>query len=355
MPHVCPRRLRQVLIPLVAILFLMPEPGPAQNVTPGSWCVLRRHSMFDPPSCYEFFLCDTKRDVQRCGLAGNGCGVGPMGLREGWEVDPNAHPQQAPGPYESWQGGDYVMSVLSRFGGDWYQCRGPRTLDLPRRTPVGGGPSEPGYCVLSKPIPNWPPNCYEFYLAAAGAGRVVIQNNMCLVTTQAAREGWLVDASMGGPFAQRGQAQAAHDRLNRFAGNFYGCSEGPDPNRGGPFDPLGRSWSVNEGEGLRYGATFIRINNSNVFAATFDGHQDPSNRVMISIDGARVIMHRDQAPLAGDRVGRRQCTYQGNLFSSPGSQDPDMAEGTLDCNFFDQYGIRHNIPWRARISGQRGQ
>jgi hypothetical protein len=244
MPLTFAKRVGLALVLIVSALLLLPEPAPAQQGTQGSWCVLRRRNIYEPASCFEFFLCDTTKDGQRCGLAGNACGVDPMGLREGWEVDPNAHPQRAPGPYETWQGGDYVMSVLSRFGGDWYQCRGPRTLDLPRRTPVGGGPSESGFCILSKPILNWPPNCFEFYLAAGGAGRVVIQGGACLVTTQAAREGWSVDLNMGGPHVQRAQAQAAHDRLNRFAGNFYGCSEGGTPP---PPPPIGGGGNSDSG------------------------------------------------------------------------------------------------------------
>jgi hypothetical protein len=353
MPLALARRFGPAWLLFVAAMFLLPESAPAQQGTPGSWCVLRRHNTYEPANCYEFFLCDTTKDTMRCGLAGNACGVGPMGLREGWEVDPNAHPLDTPGPYVTWQGADYVMTVLSRFSGDWYQCIGQRTKDLPRRTPVGDGPSEPGYCVLSKPIPQWPPNCFEFYLAAAGAGHAVIQGGVCLVTARAARENWTVDANMGGPFFERQQAQAAHDSLNRFAGNFYGCSEGGGDRR--PFDVLGRTWTVSEGEGLRYGASFTRIGNSNVFTAVFDGHNDPTNRVTISISGNGVLIQRDQAPLAGDNVGRRQCTYQGRLYSGAGSQDLDMAEGTLDCNFFGQYNIPHNIPWRARILGQRQQ
>ncbi len=365
MPFASAKRWGPAWALMALAILLLPGSAPTQQDERGDWCVLRRHNTAEPSSCFEFFLCDTIKDAQRCSRGGDACGIGPMGLREGWEVDPNAHPQRALGPYETWRGADYVMSVLSRYGGDWYQCRGPRTMELPRRTPVRDGPSEAGYCILGKPIPQWPPNCFEFYLAAAGAGRATIQGGVCFVTVLAAREGWAVDGNMGGPYAERGPAQAAHDRLNRYAGNFYGCSEDPSRGRQGgggggggdrrPFDILGRSWAVSEGEGLRYGASFTRIGDSNIFTASFDGHADPSNRVTISISGTEVVMQRDQAPLSGDRLPRRQCTYRGRLYSSGGSQDLNMAEGTLDCNFFDERNIRHNLPWRAKILGQRQQ
>jgi hypothetical protein len=218
-----------VLLSILSIL-IYSEWAPAQQETPGSWCVLQRRNVYEPPNCFEFFLCDTIKDVQRCGLAGGGgCGVGPLGLREGWQVDSNAHPQNNPGPYVTWQGADYAMSVLSRFGGDWYQCLGPRRAELPQRIVVREGQSEPGFCVLRKPIPQWPPNCFEFYLAVAGSGRAVIQQGVCFVTAFAARENWIIDPTMGGPYFQRGQAQAAHDRLHRFAGNFYNCPVGGTP------------------------------------------------------------------------------------------------------------------------------
>ncbi len=350
MPRPFARRFGPAWLLMVAAVLLLPDAVLAQQGRPGSWCVLRRHNTYEPGSCFEFLLCDTTKDATRCGFTGNACRVGPIGVRERWEVDPNAHPPRAPGPYLTWEGGDFVMTVLGRFGGDWYGCLGQKKMELPQRTQVGSGPSQAGYCILNKPIPSWPPNCFEFYLAAAGAGRAVIQQGVCLVTTQGARESWSVDANLGGPYPQRQQAQAAHDRLSRFVGNFYGCVEGGG---GGGFDVLGREWVVSEGEGYRYPASFSRKGNSNVFAARFDGHADPTNNVTITISGTTVVIQRDQAPLPGDKAARRACTYRGTLSSSGGSQDLDMAAGTIDCNFFDQYNIRHNIPWKAKIIGQR--
>jgi hypothetical protein len=227
-----------VLLSILSIL-VFAEWASAQQGIPGSWCVLRRHNVYEPLRCFEFFLCDTTKDVLRCGIAGNGgCGVGEMGRREGWEVDPGAHPTNVPGPYVTWQGADYVMTVLGRFSGDWYGCLGPRKMELPERVPVRDGATEPGFCILRKPIPQWPPNCFEFDLAPAGSGRAVIQGGFCFVTARGARENWTVDPTFGGPFLQRGQAQAAHDRLHRFAGNFYGCPEGsPTPPDGGGTGP----------------------------------------------------------------------------------------------------------------------
>jgi hypothetical protein len=222
--HLPPRLGIMVLFFVFAIPFLS-ELVLAQQGTPGSWCVLRRHNVYEPTNCYEFFLCDTIRDVQRCGLAnGGGCGVGPLGLREGWQVDPNAHPfNGVAGPYTTWQGADYVMTVLGRYSGDWYGCLGPRKMELPQRAVVRDGPSDPGFCILRKPIPQWPANCFEFLLTPGGSTHATIAGGVCFVTSHGARENWSVDPNMGGPFLQRGQAQAAHDRLHRFAGNFYGC------------------------------------------------------------------------------------------------------------------------------------
>jgi hypothetical protein len=127
------------------------------------------------------------------------------------------------------------------------------------------------------------------------------------------------------------------------------------PPSAGRFDILGTEWVVHEGEGLRYPAKFTRIGNTNVFAATFDGHNHPTNRVTITISGGTVTMERDQAPITGDKESRRKCTYNGRLYKGDGSTDLNMAEGTLNCNFFRQYGIRNNLPWRAKILGQRRQ
>lgn len=227
------------LLLLVSATFLLPEWAPAQQGTPGSWCVLRRHNVYEPPNCFEFYLCDTLKDVQRCGLApGGACGVGQLGLKEGWGTDPNAHPPLTPGPFMTWEGADMMMTALQRMGGNFYACNGPRTMELPRRVAVSDGPSQPGFCVLRKPIFGWPPNCFEFYLAVAGGGRAVIQGNNCMVTSLAARENWAVDPNQGGPYINRGDAQAAHSRLNPYGGNFYGCPPG-SPGGGGPTPPSG--------------------------------------------------------------------------------------------------------------------
>lgn len=250
-----PRRVCSVVLLALLSVLVCSEWASAQQGTPGQWCVLRRHNTYEPPNCFEFFLCDTIKDTQRCGLAGAGCGVGPMGVREGWQVDPNAHPWNVPGPYMTWQGADYVMTVLGRFHGDWYGCLGPRKMELPQRTAVRDGQSEPGFCVLRKPIPQWPPNCFEFLQTAGGSTHAVIQGGICFVTSHAARENWTVDPNMGGPFRQREQAQAAHDRLHRFAGNFYNCPTGGTPNGGGGGGILGTIagvWRRDDGHEVRF-------------------------------------------------------------------------------------------------------
>lgn len=222
MPSILRRRCGSTLLLSILAVPLFLEEAAAQPGIPGSWCVLRRHNIFEPPECFEFYLCDATRDWQRCSGAGV-CSVGPLGLREGWLVDPVAHPADNPAPYSTWEGGDYVMSVLSRYQGNWYQCRGPRTMEMPRRILARDGPSEPGWCVLRKPIPFWPPNCFEFYLAAAGAGRAIIVGGVCFVTTLAARENWEIDPTLGGPYFNRGEGSSAMDTLDRFRGNLYGC------------------------------------------------------------------------------------------------------------------------------------
>jgi hypothetical protein len=128
---------------------------------------------------------------------------------------------------------------------------------------------------------------------------------------------------------------------------------GGGPGDEGRFDILGTEWAVHEGEGYRYPATFTRIGKSNVFEATFNGHNHPTNRVTITIGGGTVTMKRDQAPLSGDKLPRRICTYTGRLYKGDGSTDLNLAEGTLTCNFFGQYNIPPNLPWRAKILGQR--
>jgi hypothetical protein len=209
---------------------------PVQAQAPGSgeWCVLRRHNIFEPPACFEFFACDARQDRERC-VGEPLCAVGPLGMREGWEVEPAAHPPDNPLPYGTWEGVDYVMTVLDRYGGDWYGCLGAPTMGMPRRPAVRVGPSQPGFCILRKPLLFAPPNCFEFYLAAAGGRMALIQGGVCFLTPLAARQGWMVDPALGGPFLGRAEAQAAHDRLNRFAGDFYGClAQAP-----GPFEPRG--------------------------------------------------------------------------------------------------------------------
>jgi hypothetical protein len=239
MSSLFPKRTCRTVLLSILLILLCSEWAPAQQGTPGSWCVLRRHNVYEPSNCFEFFLCDTIRDVQRCGLAGGGgCGVGQLGLREGWLVDPNAHPQETPGPFTTWEGADQMMTALQRMGGNFYACNGPRTMQLPRRVPVSDGPSQPGFCVLRKPIVGWPANCFEFYLALAGGGRAVIQGAACMVTSLAARENWQVDPNQGGPYIKQGDAQAAHNRLNPYGGNFYGCPPGT-PGGLNTFQPAG--------------------------------------------------------------------------------------------------------------------
>jgi len=326
--------LAAVLAILAVLVFA--EWAPAQTGTPGSWCVLRRHNMYEPANCFEFFLCDTTKDTQRCGPPGGGpCSVGQLGLREGWQVDPNAHPLNNPGPYVTWQGADYVMSVLGRFHGDWYGCLGQRRMELPQRVVVRDGASQPGFCVLRKPIPQWPPNCFEFLQTPGGSVHAVIQGGVCFVTAHAARENWTVDPNFGGPYLVRDQAQAAHDHLHRFAGNFYNCPSGgtpppPTPPNGGGGGGPPREWGTFSG-GLDESVvqTKIQARRKEGTTATYK-----SNAVTLSIsqDG--------QASLTGNVV------FEGSLRNDrTGDTDTRRATFTLYNGTCKQGSCSGKMTW----------
>ena len=129
--------LTAVLAILAVLVFA--EWAPAQTGTPGAWCVLRRHNTYEPPNCFEFFLCDTTKGHtalrSRTGRRSVRCRAN-WACRRAGRSTPTPTPQNNPGPYVTWQGADYVMSVLGRFHGDWYACLGQRRMELPQR--VGG-------------------------------------------------------------------------------------------------------------------------------------------------------------------------------------------------------------------------
>ena len=111
-------------------------------------------------------------------------------------------------------------------------------------------------------------------------------------------------------------------------------------------DLLGRVWIIKEGR--RGDRTRLeRIGSSNKFNADFSGIG--KGTVTISVKhGNRVTLRRDQDPLPKDPVPdkwtRRKCTYTGTF-----SPDFRAASGTFNCNFFDYYGITHDLPWEATI------
>ncbi len=208
------------------------------------YCILRKPApALGPPNrCFEFYLCDIG-NRRMCQLGANGqCQVTPLGQRSRFTVDPSAHPPITPGPYNTWEGADYVMTVLSPYGGDWYQCFGRRTMNLPQRVPTRDGGTQPGYCILRKPAPGIgpPDRCFEFYLANTSVTRrrmAVIQGGQCFVTNIAARQGFIVDPNLGGPYNRWRTADAAVTRLSPYGGDFYGCFRQPTPPTPSPPPP----------------------------------------------------------------------------------------------------------------------
>ena len=214
--------LTAVLAILAVLVFA--EWAPAQTGTPGAWCVLRRHNTYKPPNCFEFFLCDTTKDTQRCGPPGGGpCGVGQLGLREGWQVDPNAHPLEQPGTLRDLAGGRLRHVGAGPFPWRLVWVSRPEEDGTPpahrgARRRLGAGFLRPAkaHSPVAAQLLRIPPDSRR-ERSRGDPGRNLY------VTAHAAQENWTVDPNFGGPHLVRDQAQAAHDHLHRFAGNFYNC------------------------------------------------------------------------------------------------------------------------------------
>ena len=90
--------------------------------TPG-YCVLRRPDLYQPnpgpPRCFEFYLADANvQDASRMASIGpGGCGATYFAWRQGWRPDPSYG-----GPFRTWREGDQAMTILSRYGQDFYGC-----------------------------------------------------------------------------------------------------------------------------------------------------------------------------------------------------------------------------------------
>jgi len=86
--------------------------------------------------------------------------------------------------------------------------------------------SDPGWCILRRPILNAPPNCFEFHLADTtnpSRRMATIRGGDCFLTSYAFRQEWQIDPSLGGPYTDQWQAKLAFNDLSRFGGDFYGC------------------------------------------------------------------------------------------------------------------------------------
>lgn len=294
--------------------------------TAAQYVILRKPVLYAAPNCFEFYLTDIQ-SINGRNLIGTDPSTGMLvltdyALRQGWGFDPNAG-----GPYQNREAADYVMTVLARFGGDWYECFGPRTMTLPDWIPLPNQPPPPpmtadeGYCILRKPdwqqpIPDGPPVCFEFYLSdtrRSNAGRMAdIDAFGCRVTDYAARQGWEVDPVFGGPYPREAQqtASANMSRLSRYGGDLYGClSETvvdpvlPPP----PLEPdaLGREWQVQE---TREGV-FTRRGDSNTWDCRFNsGTVSVATITLIGANQVRIERH----DVSGNYPGA-WATYTGTL------------------------------------------
>jgi hypothetical protein len=154
------------------------------------YVILRRPILGWPDNCFEFLLTDASAPEGMrlawylpplVGRPGTYL-LDDLAARQGWQIDPVAHPLGST-PFASWEAADYAMTVLSRFGGDFYQCLGRRSMEMPNRVQAPAPPpgvTPPGterYCVLRKadlyqPGPlGTPAVCFEFYLADLGRRR----------------------------------------------------------------------------------------------------------------------------------------------------------------------------------------
>lgn len=87
------------------------------------YCVLRRPDLYQPtpgpPTCFEFYLADANvQDQSRMASIGpTGCGATYFAWRQGWRPDPSYG-----GPFATWREADVAMTILSRYGQNFYGC-----------------------------------------------------------------------------------------------------------------------------------------------------------------------------------------------------------------------------------------
>lgn len=110
------------------------------------------------------------------------------------------------------------------FDSDYRDNSGALLVEL---LPVSGpGASTGRYCVLRNQDLYGPPVCYQFYLAdttRTSGAMAVLNGGGCAVTELAARQGWEVDPSLGGPYATWEGGDQAMSTLSRYGGDVYGC------------------------------------------------------------------------------------------------------------------------------------
>jgi hypothetical protein len=107
--------------------------------------------------------------------------------------------------------------------------------------PVQAAGPAGGYCVVRNQDLDGPPVCYQFFLAdtrrPSGAMAVLDAAGGCAASELAARQGWEVDPTLGGPYATWQGGDQAMSTLSRYGGDLYGClaaQDGWDPRQGEP-------------------------------------------------------------------------------------------------------------------------
>lgn len=98
-------------------------PGRIDAPPTAGYCILRRADLYQPdpgpPRCFEFYLGDASvQDASRMvSIGAGGCGATYFAWRQGWRPDPSYG-----GPFSTWREADMAMTILSRYGRNFYGC-----------------------------------------------------------------------------------------------------------------------------------------------------------------------------------------------------------------------------------------
>ncbi len=206
----------------------------------GRYVILRKASG-DLENCYQFYLADAsiRGSKQMAGVdpVAEVPFVTEMAQRQGWEVDPMAHPPGASWPYMAYETASAIMNTLSPFGKDAYGCLGAPQGSVPVRqgvspTPLAGsGVPAPGWVLLRKPdryqpSPG-PPVCFQFTVVdlrnTARPMAAWSPTGGVSPTEYAVRQGWSLEPSAFNPYPTLGLAEAYMNQLSRFGGDLYQC------------------------------------------------------------------------------------------------------------------------------------